>query len=377
MLNPYSFNTPAVVFDNGSGLCKLGFSGETRPRHIIRSVVRHPRLNLSSEGGNPKNYAVKGEAPPKNEVLYLRYPIERGLVVNWDDMEKLWQHLFEHKLGVKSSEQPVLMTEPPLTPRQSHEKMAEVMFETFNVPAFYPCNQTVGVLYASASVTGLVLDSGAEVTCTVPIFEGYPLPHASNKLYLAGRDLTEHLSQLLLANRNNNPCVFNSSLVHAIKERLCYVAYDPEKEQCKKPEEFLREYRLPDGTVFNIGDQLYQVPEALFAPDQLGIHSPGISKMIQSSILKCDMDIQTNLFADIVLAGGSTLFPGFEERLLKELELVAPQGSPIKITASLDRCFSGWIGASVMSSQSNFKQMWVTSADFKEHGPTVVERKCF
>ncbi|XP_007947938.1 actin-related protein T2-like [Orycteropus afer afer] len=377
MFHPHILDTPAVIFDNGSGLCKAGLSGEFGPRHIISSVVGHPKLKTSLAGANQKNHFLGEEALCKCEPLHLHYPIERGLVMGWDDMEKLWQHLFEWELGVKPNNQPVLMTEPSLNPREIREKMAEVMFETFNVPAFYLCNHAVAALYASACVTGLVVDSGDGVTCTVPVFEGYSLPHAVTKLYVAGRDLTEHLTRLLLASGHTQLCILNRGVVGDIKENLCYVAFDPEKEQNKRPEEVLREYKLPDETVICIKDQLYQVPEVLFAPDQLGIHSPGLAKMVTTSIMKCDIDIQMRLFTEIVLAGGTTLFPGFEERLMKELELLALEGTPIKITASPDRCFSGWIGASVMTSLSTFKQMWVTSADFKEFGPFVVQRKCF
>ncbi|DAA13396.1 actin-related protein T1-like [Bos indicus] len=377
MFNPYSLDTPAVIFDNGSGLCKVGMSGEIGPRHVISSVVGHPKFNMALPEANQKNYVVGENALFKYEALQLYYPIERGLVTRWDDMEKLWKYLFEWELGVKPCQRPVLMTEPSLNPRETREKTTEVMFETFNVPAFYLSNHAVVALYASAAVTGLVVDSGDGITCTVPIFEGYSLPHAVTKLYVAGRDITEHLTRLLLASGCNYPCILNKALVDDIKETLCYVALEPEKELCKKPEEIMKEYKLPDGNVIHLGDQLYQVPEILFAPDHLGVHNPGLSKMVSSSIMKCDTDIQKNLFAEIVLSGGTTLFPGLEERLMKELEQLAFRGTPIKITASPDRCFSAWIGASIVTSLSSFKQMWITSADFMEFGACVVQRRCF
>ncbi|XP_003802078.2 actin-related protein T2-like, partial [Otolemur garnettii] len=323
MFNPQVLDAPAVIIDNGSGLCKVGFSGEAGPRHIINSVVGHPKVNNPSERASEKKCFVGEEARCRYETLSLHYPIERGLVTGWDDMEQVWKHLFEWELGVKPCDQAVLMTEPSLNPREAREKLAEMMFENFNVPAFYLSNHAMVALYASACVTGLVVDSGHGVTCTVPIFEGYALPHAVTKLYVAGRDITEHLTRLLFARGCTFSCIFNKALVNDIKETLCYIALEPEKELCKKPEEVLREYRLPDGNVIHLGDQLHQVPEVLFAPDQLGIHNPGLSKMVSSSILKCDADIQKSLFAEIVLCGGTTLFPGLEERLVKELEQLA------------------------------------------------------
>ncbi|XP_014938337.2 actin-related protein T2 [Acinonyx jubatus] len=377
MFNPHVLDSPAVIFDNGSGLCKAGLSGEIGPRHVISSVVGHPKFKTPSAGPNQKKDFVGEEALHKREVLHLCHPIERGLVTSWEDVETLCRHLFEWELGVKASDRPVLMTEPSLNPREAREKMAELMFEKFNVPAFYLSDQAVLALYASACITGLVVDSGDGVTCTVPIFEGYSLPHAVTKLYVAGRDITEHLTRLLLAGGRTFPCALDKVLVDDIKEKLCYVAPEPEKELSRRPEEILREYKLPDGNIMRIGDQLYQAPEALFAPDQLGIQNPGLSKMVSCSVTKCDADIQKSLFGEIVLSGGTTLFQGLDDRLLKELEQLASKGTPIKITAPPDRWFSTWIGASIVTSLSSFKQMWVTSADFKEFGTSVVQRRCF
>ncbi|XP_021044331.1 actin-related protein T1 [Mus pahari] len=376
MLNPAALDNPAVIFDNGSGLCKVGISGEIKPRHVINSVVGHPKFNIPSARSNRKRYFVGEEAQCMYDGLYLHYPIERGLVTRWDDMEKLWKDLFEWELGVKPNEQPVFMTEPSLNPRETREKTTEIMFEKFNVPALYLCNHAVGALCASACITGLVLDSGDGVTCTVPVYEGYSLPHAITKLYVAGRDITEHLTRLLLAKGYTFPCILNKAVVDDIKEKSCTVSWD-NKDTEKNCQQFLSEYTLPDGNTIQMNDHLRQVPEVLFTPDHLGIHDLGISKMVCNSIMKCDTDIQENLFAEIVLSGGTTLFPGLQNRLLKELEVLAFEGTPIKITASPDRCYSAWIGGSVMTSMTTFKQMWVTAEDFKEYGAFVVQRKCF
>ncbi|EAW61142.1 actin related protein T2 [Homo sapiens] len=377
MFNPHALDSPAVIFDNGSGFCKAGLSGEFGPRHMVSSIVGHLKFQAPSAEANQKKYFVGEEALYKQEALQLHSPFERGLITGWDDVERLWKHLFEWELGVKPSDQPLLATEPSLNPRENREKMAEVMFENFGVPAFYLSDQAVLALYASACVTGLVVDSGDAVTCTVPIFEGYSLPHAVTKLHVAGRDITELLMQLLLASGHTFPCQLDKGLVDDIKKKLCYVALEPEKELSRRPEEVLREYKLPDGNIISLGDPLHQAPEALFVPQQLGSQSPGLSNMVSSSITKCDTDIQKILFGEIVLSGGTTLFHGLDDRLLKELEQLASKDTPIKITAPPDRWFSTWIGASIVTSLSSFKQMWVTAADFKEFGTSVVQRRCF
>lgn len=268
-------------------------------------------------------------------------------------MEVTWKQLSKWEMGVKPCQFPVLMTEPSWNPKEIQEKMAAMMFETFNVPAFYRSSHEVATLSPSASVSGLV-DSGHGVTYSVPVFQDSSLPHGVNKLYMAGTNITEHLTRLLACG-NKSSCLLNKALVDNIKEQVCSVALEPEKELCKRPKALLRVYILSDGNVFHTGDQLYQVPETLFAPNQLGIHNLGLSKMVSSSILKCDTYIQENLFAEIVLSGGTTHFPRHGERLREELEQLASGGTPIKITAS-DSCFSEWISASVVTSPDSFKR---------------------
>ncbi|KAM5221504.1 actin-related protein T1-like [Ctenodactylus gundi] len=376
MSTPYELDFPAVIFDNGSGICKAGLSGNITPRKIINTVIGHPKFNIPSARSNRRRYFVGEEAQYNFDSLYLHHPVERGLVTKWGDMEKLWKHLFEWELGVNPKEQPVLIIEASLNPQPTREKITEIMFEKFNVPALYLCNHAVAALYASGSVNGLVVDSGDELTCTVPVFGGRAMSHAVTKLFLAGRDITEYLMRQFLVRDYTFPCILNRAVVDGIKEQLCYIPWQSEKVSYRRRLEVPRDYILPDGHIIHVENHLCQAPEALFRPIKLGIQDMGLSQMVHNSILKCDTDIHQSLFAGVVLSGGSTLFPGLEERLLEELKQLTSQDTLVRVMDPPDRFFSAWKGASIMASMSTFKEMWVTSKDFKEFGKSVVQYKC-
>jgi len=367
-----------IVIDNGSGTIKAGYAGSELPKLTFPSFVGRPKHLKVMAGGAEGDIFCGEKARDLRGILKLNYPIKHGIVHtvdDWKDMQQIWQHVY-NELNVQQDQHPVLLTEPPLNPRPNRGKAGEIFFETFSVPAFYVQVQAILSLYASGRTSGVVLDSGDGVTNAVPVYEGFVVPHAVTRIDVAGRDVTEYLQLLLRRAGHNFHTSAEFEVVRDIKEKVCFVTFNIErKQETSVDEEPDIPYKLPDGSTIQVGTEKYRAPEVLFNPSLLGLEYVGIHHCLGNAISKCDMDIRRTLFSDITLAGGSTTFEGFGERLLSEIKKLAPRDTKIKIWAPPDRILSTWVGGSILASLASFQRLWVTRREYDESGKNAIYRK--
>uniref|UniRef100_A0A5K3FBW8 Actin n=1 Tax=Mesocestoides corti TaxID=53468 RepID=A0A5K3FBW8_MESCO len=339
---------------------------ERLPSAVIPTIVGENTQQSTLVGMDGQDYYVGDEAKPRLDLVAISHPVESGVVTNWDDMERILRYIYENKLRVSPEEHPVLVTEAVLNSKHNREKMATCLFETFNVPAMYVAIQAALSLYSSGRTTGVAVEIGDCVSQIVPIYESYTLPQAIHRFRLADdRGYTF-------------PTTAKRDSARDIKEKLCYVALDFKDEISNATSSPLnKEYRCPDGEVINVGDEAFRCPEALFQPKLIDYECPGIHKSIVDSIKICDLDTRKDLYAGVLISGGSSMFPGLARRLKKELTAMVPATVAVNVCAQPERNYSVWTGGSILASLSTFPEMLIKRKEYDETGPNIVHEKCF
>ncbi|GAA6169787.1 actin family protein [Sessilibacter corallicola] len=347
-----------VIIDNGTNYIQAGFNGEDAPKVIIPALVARSGSEVF----------CGEEAAAKTGTLAVNCPLEHGIIDNWDDMVELWRYTFE-KLGVDPSSSPVLLTVKPLTTKSDRQNILTVFFDKLNVPAVSVCTNTIMSLFAVGRNTGLVAHSGGGVTHVVPILDGHLKAHGDIRLDLGGQDVTDNLVKSI---RDKGHAVSPNDVkaINQLKESHGYIAYSYEDEL--KKEVAQHSLTLESGATVTLSSELFKAPELMMKPELVGMEAPGLSETIYNSIMKCDVDDRKHYYANIVLGGFNTSFPGIAERVHKELSTLAPATMKINVIAPPDRKISSWVGGSIMASLGIFSNILVTRDLYEKNGPSAV-----
>uniref|UniRef100_A0A8C6IE39 Actin, epsilon 1 n=1 Tax=Mus spicilegus TaxID=10103 RepID=A0A8C6IE39_MUSSI len=367
-----------LVCDYGSGFSKVGFSGTQAPQAVFPTILGKMKHTNVLEGLGEQDWFIGAETQTNRTELNMYYPISRGAITNWDNVEKIWHYSFYHSLQIAPEQHPILITEAPLTSKEAKSRMTQILFETFNFPALYTANQAVLSLIASGRTSGTAIESGDGMTYFVPVMNGYPLHLSTTKLDIAGQDLTLYLMKLLSDNGNVLETIADLEYIRDLKDKYSYVALDYNMEMSKtSAPSFQKKFTLPDGKEINLGQEAFMCSEALFDTSLLERANPGIHMLTLESIMSCEKSHQRTLFNCIVLTGGTSACTGLRFRMQKEMAKVVSPDFCVKVTASPYAKYSAWIGASILSSLPLSKDMWITNHEYLEIGPSVIFRRCF
>nr|XP_008537542.1 PREDICTED: actin-like protein 7B [Equus przewalskii] len=332
----------ALILDLGSQYCKCGYAGEPRPTYFISSTVGKHYSEAADAGDNRKETYVGHELLNMEAPLKLVNPLKYGVVVDWDCVQNILEYVFHTAMKILPEDHAVLLSDAPLSPISNREKYAELMFETFGIPAMHVTSQSLLSIYSYGKTSGLVVESGHGVSHVVPISEGNVLPGLTSRTDYAGSDLTNYLLEELRLGLEE---------LHVV-------------------------YELPDGKLITIGHERFQCAEMLFKPTLVGSSDPGLHAVTAACLGRCqEAGFKEEMAANVLLCGGCTMLEGFPQRFQRELSLLCP-GDSLSVAAAPERKTSVWTGGSILASLQAFQQLWVSKEEFRERGSAAIYSKC-
>jgi len=397
----------SLVLDLGTFNHRIGYSGEDSPK-----IAYQPLIGEDNDKFYFNEYGLRYINPKTKVKTFMK---QDGTIGDFDLFEKNMNYLLEDVLSLNLSEHPLLFSEPSLHNKTNRIKLTEFMFEKYKIPAIYISKSAVLSGFSCGRSTCLVFDSGHNTTYAVPVSEGYALQKCLIKSNIAGDWISEQVEKNLEKKGINiNPffkfkvkkegdkfktefirddITFDKSyetfwkkeIIRDIKE-TCLITNDEPLKYDSEKDEFIPTsvnqeliYDLPDKKTINLSQDRNLILERVFnpvkdIPDFLGYH-----QMVNNAISQADLEIKKELYSNIFLCGGNTLFTGFPERFQKQITNTNKQTFKIKIIthpSNTERKFSSWIGGSILSSLGTFHQLWLSLAEFEEHGASIIERKC-
>lgn len=411
----------ALVFDPGHHSLRVGYAQEDTPKAEIPSVVgvgpedpetstdleTKPDNNITQSNNDARKYYVDTtyvNVPRAN--MEIQTYMKDGMIDNWDLFEKVIDYTYSKVIQSEPEYHPVLFSEASWNVRNNREKLTELMFEKYNVPAFFLVKNAVLAAFASGRASALVVDSGATHTSAVPVHEGFVLSQAVVKSPLGGDYLSLQCRQYLEAQGIDLTPVYKIAQKDVVKERdnarftlrklpdnltqswqnymqksllqdfqmnILQVLENPYDERVAAQIPSVH-YEFPNGYHQEFSSERFKLAESLFDHTMLGA-----GQLASTSVGMCDADVRLSLFGSVVVTGGNTLLQGFPERLNRDLQHRAPSNTRLKMISangSVERRFGAWIGGSILASIGTFQQMWISSQEYEESGKSQVERKC-
>ncbi|VDM57404.1 unnamed protein product [Angiostrongylus costaricensis] len=419
-----------VVFDAGSHSLRVGFAGEEYPKGDIPSFVAVQEIEPDGDDVEMKEVAESETAKKKRNVFIgttsivvprpnttIHSFMKDGMIEDWDMFENLLDYSYSKILHSEAQYHPALFTESAWNDKSKRERLTEVMFEKYNIPAFFLCKNAVLTAFANGRTSGLVVDSGAMQTSAVPVYDGYAVTHAVVRSPIGGDIICEQLQHMLdeqnidlvpiykiggkeEVNENEAPRWTQRKGLPEVTEsydkfmkkqiledmalsilQLCDTPLDAEYAE-KLPS---APYSFPNGFTKEFLAERIKIPESLFDLKYLRNVSASQSALLNVTQIAttaagmCDIDIRPTLYSGLMVTGGNSLILGFTERLNHDLAHKCPPTIKLRVSAAptpVERRFGAWIGGSILGSLGSFQQMWIAKSEYEETGRTIVENRC-
>ncbi|KAI1722733.1 actin domain-containing protein [Ditylenchus destructor] len=422
----------AIVFDAGSHSFRAGYGGEEYPKFDIPAYVGVREAEMESKTdatieevasgrkGIKKNDYFIGTTKvnvPRSNTEIISY-MKDGLIEDWDAFEKVLDYLYKDCLLADSQHHSVLFTEAPWNTKDRREKLTELLFEKYNVPAFYLVKNAVLAAFANGRVAGLILDSGATHTSAIPVYDGYCLTHAVVRSPIGGDFIVDQCKKVLDKQnidivpyyqvgskkevKDGEPSVWKErtglppvtrSYADFMKKQVIEDFAHSTLQLCDTPidVEFIDKlpassYGFPCGFRKDFLSERARIPEALFDlkhieddTNNLKDTLINVSTIAATSCGMCDVDLRPTFYSNLMITGGNSLIMGFTERLNHDLAHKCPATMKLRVSAAptpVERRYGAWIGGSIVSSLGTFQQLWISKGEFDESGKAIVERKC-
>ena len=365
-----------IIIDLGSSEIKAGFFDNSSPTIRFKNIIGDALSKRNKSLLNKEHY-ISSECDKYYNDLTIRYPIQRGVFIKDDDIQLLFEYILT-KLGLNTQqmkEHPLLITEPINNKLSNSEKISEILFEKMNISSLIFAKQPLLSLISTGYSTGVVLESGSDITQSCVSYEGYLIENSFYRFDYGGRDVSGILKILLKQNnpKFNSNILDNNKVLNEIKENQCYI-----KTLKDENEDFVSipsEYILPDGGKLVLNDEKILAPEILFNNKLIFGEYLTFHEMVINSINKVDINIKNKLYKTIILSGGNTKFKGIEDKMKTNLSYLIPRGVDIKIRSQINPELNCWNGGNIIASLNTFNKMLVNKKEWDECGKNIIHIK--
>ncbi|XP_063893018.1 actin isoform X2 [Helicoverpa armigera] len=365
------FTKPVVVIDNGSYNIKAGFACDNHPVSIFRTAVGRPKFLKGTYGRTPYEVYVGEDAVARVDELDLNYPVVKGRITHWDDMERVWHHIYYRELKAAPEDRAVLLSCAPATTMKDKIKCCEIFFDTLNAPELCIKQQSVLAIFGSGHTTGLSVDLGHDITEINPIYEGGAVNYANMLSNIAGEEVSDYIRESFRKRQLDLGKDMESVISHIRKE----CSYVTENVSCTR-QDYTKKYKLPCGTEIDVSEEAFMAGELFFQPDLVldrKLEGFSLPDAIMTATLKCDNEVQDELYNAVVIHGGMANIRGMHKRLTTELS--TRSGKQVNVLYSSEPYAVPWLGGAVFAGMEGCGKVWVLKREFEEQGERIVKNR--